>query len=95
MRCGKPRRLKQTCPDEAAAALGWLLSQANGDRFPTQEATLGQALSKYLEVADLEVSTRETREGYVSRTIRPVPGEVKDPQARRGLARHALHGLAW
>jgi hypothetical protein len=58
MRCGKPRRLKQTCPDEAAAALGWLLSQANGDRFPTQEATLGQALGKYLEVADLEVSTR-------------------------------------
>ena len=49
MRCSKPRRLNQTCPDEAAAALGWLLSQANGDRFPTREATLGQALGKYLE----------------------------------------------
>jgi integrase len=48
---GKPRRLKQTCPDEAAAAatLGKLLAQADGDRFPNREATLGQALSKYLE----------------------------------------------
>jgi len=58
---GKPRRLKQTCPDEAAAAatLGKLLAQADGDRFPDRGATLGQALGKYLEVADLEVSTRE------------------------------------
>jgi integrase len=61
---GKPRRLKQTCPDEAsaAAALGQLLGPADGDRFPDRQATLGQALDKYLEVADLEVSTgRRTR----------------------------------
>ena len=76
---GKQRRLKRTCPDEAAAAaaLGQLLSQADGDRFSDREATLGQALDKYLEVADLEVSTREAHEGYVRRTIRPVLGEVK------------------
>jgi integrase len=76
---GKPRRLKQTCPDEAsaAAALGKLLAQADGDQFPNREATLGQALTKYLEVADLEVSTREAHEGYVRRTIGPVLGEVK------------------
>jgi integrase len=76
---GKPRRLKQTCPDEAAAvaALGQLLGQADGGRFPDRGATLGQALDKYLEVADLEVSTREAHEGYVRRTIRPVLGEVK------------------
>lgn len=45
---GKPRRLKQTCPDEAAAAaaLGKLLGQADGDRFPDREATLGQALAQ-------------------------------------------------
>jgi integrase len=74
---GKPRRLKQTCPDEASAAvtLGRLLAQADGDRFPDREATLGQALAKYLEVADLEVSTREAHEGYIRRTIGPVLGE--------------------
>ena len=76
---GKPRRLKQTCPDEAsaAAALGKLLAQADGDHFPNREATLGQALAKYLEVADLEVSTREAHQGYIRRTIGPVLGEVK------------------
>ena len=76
---GKPRRLKQTCPDEAAAvaALGRLLSQADGGRFLDRGATLGQALDKYLEVTELEVSTRESHEGYVRRTIRPVLGEVK------------------
>lgn len=58
---GKPRRLKETCPDEtaAAAALGRLLSQADGARYPNRAATLGQALDEYLGVADLEVSTRE------------------------------------
>ena len=76
---GKPRRLKLTCPDEAsaAAALGKLLAQADGDHFPNREATLGQALAKYLEVADLEMSTREAHQGYIRRTIGPVLGEVK------------------
>jgi hypothetical protein len=32
--------------------------QADGGRFPDREATLGQALDKYLEVTDLEVSTK-------------------------------------
>ncbi len=91
---GKPRRLKQTCPDEAsaAAALGRLLAQADGDRFPNREATLGQALGKYLEVADLEVSTREAHEGYIRRTIGPGTGRGEDPQARRRFPRRALHG---
>jgi integrase len=76
---GKPRRFKETCPDEAAAAvaLGRLLIQADGGRFPNREATLGQALDKYLEVTDLEVSTKEAHEGYIRRTIRPVLGEVR------------------
>lgn len=38
-----------------------------GGRFPDREATLGQALDKYLEVADLEVSTEEAHEGYIRR----------------------------
>ena len=75
----QPRRLKETCPDEASAAeaLGRLLKQADGDRHPDRQATLGHALDKYLEVADLELSTREAHEGYIRRTIRPVLGDVK------------------
>jgi integrase len=76
---GKQRLLRQTCPDEASAhvALGQLLAEADGGRFPDRQATVGQALDRYLEVADLEVSTREAHQGYVRRTIGPVLGEVK------------------
>ena len=76
---GRPRRLKETCPDEAtaAAALGRLLNEADGGRFPNRAATLGQALDKYLEVTDLEVSTKEAHQGYIRRTIGPVLGDVK------------------
>ena len=76
---GKERLLRQTCLDEAAAhvALGRLLTEADGGRFPDRDATLGQALDRYLEVADLEVSTREAHEGYIRRTIGPVLGGVK------------------
>ncbi len=54
-----------------------MLVKAGGGRFPDQHATLGRALGRYLEVGDLEVSTREAHQGYVRRTIGPVPGEVK------------------
>jgi integrase len=76
---GKARLLRQTCPDEASAhvALGRLLAEADGGRFPDRHATVGQALEKYLEVADLELSTREAQEGYIRRTIGPVLIEVK------------------
>jgi hypothetical protein len=75
----KERLLRQTCPDEASAyiALGRLLAEADGGRFPDRHATVGQALDKYLEVADLEVSTREAHQGYVRRTIGPVLGESR------------------
>ncbi len=51
--------------------------RVDGDHFPNREATLGQALDKYLEVANLEVSTREAHEGYIRRIIGPVLSEVK------------------
>jgi hypothetical protein len=72
---GRRRRLRETCPDDAAAAatLDRLLNQADGGRFPDRAATLG----KYLEVTDLELSTREAHQGYIRRTIGPVLGDVK------------------
>jgi len=68
---GRPRRLRETSPDEATAAatLGRLLNEADGGRFPNRAATLGQALNKYLEVTDPELSTREAHRGYIRRTI--------------------------
>jgi integrase len=88
---GKARLLRQTCPDEAAAhaALGRMLVEAGGGRFPDQQATPGQALGRYLEVAGLEVSTWEAHQGYIRRTIGPVLGEVKIRQ----LGADSLEGL--
>jgi hypothetical protein len=41
----------------AHAAPSRLLVEADGGRFTDRHVTVGQALDKYLEVADLEVST--------------------------------------
>ena len=76
---GKERRLKETCPDEAAAAaaLGRLLKQAQSQQVPDRDATFGLVLDKYLEVTDLAESTLATHESYIRRIIRPVLGDVK------------------
>lgn len=76
---GKERRLKRTVKTEARAAqeLATLLNAAEAGRSPEDSATLGLALDRYLEVADLGVSTRVTHESYIRRIIRPVLGEVK------------------
>ena len=96
---GKPRRLKQTCPDEAsaAAALGKLLAQADGDHFPNREATVHQALAKYPEVADLRKKER-LRELYCHHRLSASGGDglatlaaVIGPQA--GLGEDTA--LAW
>jgi integrase len=71
-------------------ALGRMLAEADGGRFPDRHATVGQALDKYLEVADLEVSTREAHQGYIRRTIGPVLGEVKIRQLGADSLRAAM-----
>ncbi|MGP3952842.1 hypothetical protein [Streptomyces sp. 7N604] len=37
--------------------------------------TLSQLLERWLEVADLELTTREAHEGYIARTINPALGD--------------------
>jgi integrase len=76
---GKERRYKRTVKTEAQAAaeLARLLRDADAERAPDDAATVGLLLDRYLDVADLEVSTREAHEGYIRRTIKPVLGDVR------------------
>jgi integrase len=76
---GKERRYKRTVRTEAQAAaeLARLLRDVEAERAPDDSATVGLLLDRYLDVADLEVSTREAHEGYIRRTIKPVLGEVR------------------
>ena len=76
---GKERRLKRTVATEERAAqeLARLLRAAEAGRAPEDSATVGLVLDRYLEVADLGISTRLTHESYIRRIIRPVLGEVR------------------
>jgi hypothetical protein len=67
---GKKVYLKETCPDEikAAEAMARLVRQAESRLQPDRSSTLEHLLERWLEVADLELSTRETNEGYIRRT---------------------------
>jgi integrase len=76
---GRARRLKRTVKTEAQAAkvLADLLRAVEVGRTPDDSATLGLALERYIEVADLAVSTRITNETYIRRVIGPVLGNVR------------------
>ncbi|MHB1875695.1 MAG: hypothetical protein ACYCPF_12660 [Streptosporangiaceae bacterium] len=62
---------------EAQIALGRLLEQAADGKRPDSRVTVGELLVQYLEVAELDVSTRHTYEGYIRRTIGPALGGVE------------------
>jgi hypothetical protein len=91
---GKPRRIRRTCKTEAKAAqeLANILRDAEAERSPDDAATFGMALDRYLEVADLEVSTLVNHKSYMRRIIRPVLGDVRvrkiGPDTLDGLYSH-------
>jgi integrase len=74
----KKRYLSETVQtyDQAEKALTRLLGQVDPERSPTTSGTLGYLLSRWLEVADLELTTRDGYEGYIRRNILPTLGDV-------------------
>jgi integrase len=71
--------LRETAKDSAQAqiVLGKLLQRAQAGKEPESGATVGQLLDLYMPLAEWDVSTRESFEGYVRRTIRPGLGHLK------------------
>ena len=76
---GREIRLKATAktPEQAQAELARLLDQAAIGRQPESGATVSYLLEQYMQVAELDVSTRESYEGYIRRTIGPGLGALQ------------------
>lgn len=76
---GRRLRFRQTVKTEKQAqiVLGRLLEQASAGQLPDSGVTIAELLTRYMEVAELDVSTRETYEGYIRRTILPALGSME------------------
>ena len=98
---GRRLRFRQTAKTEEQAQilLGKLLEQVAEGRQPETGVTVAELLRQYMTVAELDLSTRQTYEGYIRRTILPAlgPTEVRKvrgpvlaapPPPPAGQARH-------
>jgi integrase len=79
---GKRLYLDETVPPgprafkEAERLRTRLLKQVDDKRNPSTRATVDQMLDRYLEVLDVEPTTRNTYEGYIRNHIRPALGSL-------------------
>ena len=77
-------RLKATAKTEQQAhiELGRLLKEASEGRTPESDATMAKLLDEYAAIAEWDVSTRQTNEGFIRRTIRPALGHLEVRKVR-------------
>ena len=76
---GRRLRFRQTVKTEEQAQilLGKLPEQVAEGRQPDTGVTVAELLRRYMTVAELDRSTRQTYEGYIRRTILPALGLIK------------------
>jgi hypothetical protein len=85
---GRRHDLTETIPPgpttqrDAQKALTRLLSQLDEQRNPRTRATVDQLLERYLQLIDIDETTRGTYEAYVRNHIRPLLGDL--PVSRLG-----------
>ena len=77
-------RLKATAKTEQQAhiELGRLLKEASEGRTPESNATMAKLLDEYAALAEWDVSTRQTNEGFIRRTITPALGHLEVRKVR-------------
>jgi integrase/DNA-binding transcriptional regulator YhcF (GntR family) len=80
----RPIRLKATVKTEQQAQikLGELLKDASEGRTPETGATVAMLMDEYAAVVEWDVSTRQTNEGFIRRTIKPALGPMKVRKVR-------------
>ena len=62
---------------EAKKARTRLINQVDEQRNPRTKATVNQLMDRYLELLDVDVTTRKSYEGYIRNHIRPLLGELQ------------------
>ena len=77
-------RLRATAKDKRLAQIerGRLLKEAAEGRTPETGATMAKLLDEYAPIADWDVSTRQTNEGFIRRTIKPALGPLEVRKVR-------------
>jgi integrase len=77
-------RLRSTVKTEQQAhiELGRLLKEASEGRTPESDATLAKLMDEYAAIAPWDVSTRQTNEGFIRRTIKPALGHLEVRKVR-------------
>jgi hypothetical protein len=91
-------RLRSTVKDELQAQieLGRLLKEASEGRTPETGATVARLMDEYAPIAEWDVSTRQTNEGFIRRTIKPAlgpPEGTEGPRAHPGSVVHTAEAL--
>jgi integrase len=76
---GKRIRLRATAKTGEAVQiqLARLLERAATGRQPESSATVAHLLERHMAIADLDLSTRESYDGYIRRTIGPALGKIE------------------
>ena len=77
-------RLKATAKTEQQARIdiGRLRKEASEGRTPESAATVAKLLDEYAAIAPWDVSTRQTNEGFIRRTIKPALGHLEVRKVR-------------
>ena len=77
-------RLRSTVKGELQAQieLGRLLKEASEGRTPESDATMAGLMDQYAAIAEWDVSTRQTNEGFIRRTIKPALGHLEVRKVR-------------
>ena len=77
-------RLKATAKTQRQAhiELGRLLKEASEGGTPESDSTVAKLLDEYAAIAPWDVSTRQTNEGFIRRTIKPALGPLKVRKVR-------------
>ncbi|MGH3549668.1 MAG: hypothetical protein ACRDQU_16485 [Pseudonocardiaceae bacterium] len=65
-----------TAAREAEKARARLLNEVDEGRNPRTKATVNQLMDRYLDVLDVDVTTRKSYEGYIRNHIRPLLGKL-------------------